>query len=168
VTANGAGGSQLNPGVGRTMIMAGDEPIEIWFPVPQDDHGYPSSQPWEQLHAYPTPRGYRVDNVPFFTKDVAVGDVVAAERTRDGWYSFQSVLERSGHSVFRIWLSEASISRTAEFVDELRRLGCLVETTLERLVAIDASPEVEARVWEHLERGQTAGLWDLSVGYSPD
>src|SRR4051812_36018915 len=110
--------------------MATEEPIEVWFPVPQDDYGYPSSQPWEQLYAFPTIRGYRVDNVPFFVKGVAVGDVVAAVRTDKGWHSFQRVVERSGRSVFRIWLPKADIDLLNGVTEELRQLGCTVETTL--------------------------------------
>lgn len=140
------------------------EPVEIWCPVEKDAAGYPR-QDREQLYAWPTSDGYELDNVPFFVKGLAVGDVVAASMADGGRLAFDRVVKRSGHSTFRIWLTEPTAIRV---LDDLRRLGCAAEVTLERLIAIDVPPDREAQAWEFLEAGRARGAWDVQVGHSPD
>lgn len=143
--------------------------VEIWFPVVPDEEGYPSSQPWEQLYAWPVgDGGYRIDNIPFFVKNVAVGDVVLARLTEMGWYEFAAVRSRSGHSTFRIWLSDDLASSGRNVAQQIIALGCEVETTLERLIAIDVPPDVEPIVWDFIDQGRSRGVWGVQVGYSPE
>jgi hypothetical protein len=142
--------------------------VEIWFPVTADKDGYPSSQPWEQLHGWPTDDGYIIDNVPFFAKDVAVGDTVSARLTANGSYQFDAVLSRSGRSVFRIWLSEEAAVRLPKITAEIEGLGCRSEITLGRLIAIDVPAEAEQSAWDFVQRGSACGDWDVQVGYSPE
>jgi hypothetical protein len=53
-----------------------EDSVEIWFRVEKDSDGHPN-QDWEQLHAWPIEGGYRLNDIPFFVKDVALDDVVA-------------------------------------------------------------------------------------------
>ena len=53
-------------------------------------------------------------------------------------------------------------------MEVVRDLGGNAELTLDRLIAVDAPPEHESRIWEYLKVGQERGDWDLQVGYSPD
>jgi len=145
------------------------EAVEIWFPIEKDSEGYPQSQDWEELWATPVEGGsFRLDSTPFFVKDIAAGDVIAAVRTEEGWHSFQKIISRSGNSSFRIWLQDAVAHDSVKIVEALRRLGGHVETTLERLIAINVSPDRENEVWAYLEAGRDRGDWGLQVGYSPD
>ena len=146
----------------------GHEAVEVWFPIEGDSDGHPASQQWEQLWCWPAEAGFRVDNVPFFARGVACGDVISALRTDGGWLCFDKTLARSGNSTFRIWLS-ADKSLDAEGVlRQLRNLGCRAEVTLERLIAIDVSPPLEEVVWKFVSKGFEIGEWDLQVGYSPN
>jgi|SRR6516225_2456913 hypothetical protein len=143
-------------------------PIEIWVKLDKDAIGYPSSQEWEQMYAWPIGNGFRIDNVPFFAKNVAVGDIVSAIKTDKGWYMLDRVLTRSGHSTFRIWLSEKAVPSREAIMQHIRELGGQTELTLERLIGIDAPPENESAVWAYLRVGRENGEWDLQVGFSPD
>jgi hypothetical protein len=143
-------------------------PIEIWVKVDRDASGYPSTQEWEQLYAWPTGSGFRIDNVPFFAKNIAVGDTVSAIKTDKEWYMFDRVLTRGGHSTFRIWLSERAVPSRDAVMQHIRELGGQTELTLERLIAIDAPPKNEPEVWDYLSAGREIGEWDLQVGFSPE
>ena len=145
-----------------------DDSVEIWFRVPPDAHGYPSSQPWEQLYA--TPLGdavYRVGNIPFFARGIAFGDTVTAHTTEAGWLEFGDVVGRSGHSTFRLWVAE-QVRDVEAVARQLKDYGCQVERTLERLLAVDVPPDLEESVWQFLQAGKQRGEWALQVGYSPD
>jgi hypothetical protein len=145
------------------------EAVEVWFKVERDSEDYPKSQEWEQLWTWPTANGFRIDNIPFFVKGIALGDIVSAKKTKDGWFQFERVLTSSGHSTFRIWLADhVECERVPVIIEELQRLGARAETTLHRLIAIDTPPECETQVWEYLQRGLHEGSWEIQVGFSPD
>ncbi len=83
-------------------------------------------------------------------------------------HTFQNVISRSGNSIFRIWLQDKVAHDGVEIVEALRELGVHVETTLERLIAINVPPDRENEVWAYLEAGRDRGDWGLQVGHSPD
>lgn len=143
-----------------------EEAVEIWFAVEKED-GHPD-QEWEQIYAWPTDEGFRLDNIPFFARNVAVGDIVAAHRTEAGWFRFDHPVKRSGHSTFRIWLASEQASAVETVMRDIRTLGGQAEVTLGRLVAIDARPEKEEGIWAYLDAGRARNAWDLQVGCSPD
>src|SRR5437016_3843802 len=111
--------------------------VEVWFKIEKDAEGYPESQEWEELWATPVEGGFRLDSTPFFVKDIAAGDVVSAVKSEEGFYRFEEIISRSGNSNFRIWLHDAVAHEGVKIVEVLRELGCHVEITLERLIAID-------------------------------
>jgi len=145
-------------------ISPNADAVEIWFPVQPDDDNYRKSQEWEQLWSWPTSEGYRVDNIPFFVKEISRGDIVRAAKAPGGWLRFESMAQASDHSTFRIFLNEETPPE--KVLAELRDLGCEVELTLGNLVAIDVPAEREERVWAHLQSGLSIGHWDLQVGCS--
>jgi hypothetical protein len=79
--------------------------------------------------------------IPFFLKDVALGDVVET----DANYDLERVVERSGRYVFRVWFGESSYPRQ-EVAAELTRLGALLEWSSTNLLAIDAVDKRHAQV----------------------
>jgi hypothetical protein len=104
--------------------------------------------------------GYEIDNVPFYVKELAVGDVVSVQADIDGvlWYS--ELVRASGHSTIRLWFSDArDVSPTR---DELRKLGCGSEVSdLPRLVAVDVPPTVSYdKVKKFLDEGERAGTFE--------
>ena len=143
--------------------------VKIWARIEKDEDGYPKLQDWEDLRACPLRDGLvEIQSVPFFLKNIAVGDIAATDRAEDGRIVLRSVVERSGHSTFRVWLNEDVTPERDGMTATLKDLGARVEVTFGRLVAIDAPPEHEADIWDYLEAGQQASRWDLQVGHSPD
>ncbi len=119
--------------------------------------------------AWSLPNGnLQIDNIPFFANDVALGDIIAATRTEEGMWTLDRVVERSGHSMFRIWLHEQVAVRREQIIADLERLGAKVEVTLTNLLGIDAPAEHENVIWEYIEAGKNRDDWGLQVGYSPD
>ncbi|MEQ1949645.1 MAG: DUF4265 domain-containing protein [Bryobacteraceae bacterium] len=150
-------------------LKTSQESVEIWFQIQKDDEGYPKSQDWEELWALPIEGGaFEIQSVPFFLKEIASGDVVSAARTSEGWYRFDRIISRSGNSNFRIWLHERTETERERIIHDLEGLGCRVEVTMERLIAMDVSPDRENRVWAYLDAGQRSGEWGLQIGWSPD
>ena len=107
-----------------------EDSVEIWFPVEKDATGHPN-QDWEQLYAWPIHGGYRLNNIPFFVKNLALDDVVAARKGDRGELVFDRVLSRSGHSTFRIWLSAEKQQNAESIMHDVRDLGGLAEITLD-------------------------------------
>ncbi|WNG23729.1 DUF4265 domain-containing protein [Cystobacter fuscus] len=104
--------------------------------------------------------GYEVDNIPFYAKEVALGDVVAARPDASGvlWYS--ELVRPSGHSTLQLWFSR---QEDVESVREaLRQRGCASELSdLPRLVAVDVPPHVPyASIKALLEQGEQTGQFE--------
>jgi hypothetical protein len=104
--------------------------------------------------------GYEIDNIPFYVKELALGDVVAARPDESGalWYS--ELLRPGGHSTIHLWFSR---ERDVESVREaLRQMGCASEVSeLPRLVAVDVPPDVPyEQVKAFLEKGECEGRFE--------
>lgn len=110
---------------------------------------------------------YRVENVPFFAKGLAFGDVVRARPKADepSLLELPVVVERSGHSVVRVIVQGENSVREcrAAFTD----LGCDTElSNFPRLFSVDIPSAVGfARVAEVLDEGVADGRWDYEDGY---
>ena len=75
---------------------------------------------WEQMWGKKVaPTRFMVCCIPFFAKDIALGDVVET----DSLFTFQKVVKRSGHITFRVWFESTDL--------ELRR------STLRAVVAME-------------------------------
>lgn len=113
----------------------------------------------ESLWATPHGDGYKLDNIPFYAKGVALDDVVSAKEI-DGCLYVEEVLEPSGHSTIRIWFSkEEAIDRVR---DTLKSMGCESEVSDQpRLVAVDIPPDVSYEtIRAYLDAGEADGRWD--------
>ena len=131
---------------------------KVDFRLTKDEDGYPPSD-WEGLWAEPAGAGrWRLDNIPFYVYDVSNRDVIAAEEA-DGRLEFRKVLERGGHSTFRIIFEDlATVKRVR---DELRAMGCSTEgSNIKRLVSVDVKSGVSVdAVRAYLEaEGERSGL----------
>ncbi|HSP79036.1 MAG TPA: DUF4265 domain-containing protein [Myxococcaceae bacterium] len=114
----------------------------------------------ETMWAFKRDDGYEIDNIPFFVKELALGDVVSAQPDASGvlWYS--ELVHPSGHSTIHLWFSrEEQVEPVRE---ALRHLGCASEVSdLPRLVAVDVPPDVPyEKVKALLEQGEDAGLFE--------
>jgi Domain of unknown function (DUF4265) len=118
----------------------------------------------ESLWALERHDGFEIDNIPFYARGVALGDVVATRADGDGLLWFDHVVRTSGHSTIRLWFArEDDVKNWREM---LRNLGCSSEISdLSRLVAVDVPPEVEyERVKGLLEEGEAVSLLEYEEG----
>lgn len=133
-------------------------PVKVIVLLEQDDEDYPPVD-YEELWTTPLGEGlYRIENIPFFARGIARGDIVsAAEEDED--LIFHEVAEQSGHSTIRLIVyNEYAVPAIVErFLDQ----GCDAETTFNKLVALDVPPEVSMETLkEKLDLGYTQGQWD--------
>ncbi|WP_081633481.1 DUF4265 domain-containing protein [Mycobacterium sp. 360MFTsu5.1] len=109
---------------------------------------------------------YRVDNIPFFVKPLAVNDIVRGQRSDFNsdliWFSGR--LEWSGHSTVRIVV----FADEDEILAALSDMGCTFER-LRRIIAVDIpDSEVVERAHAFLTNKQLSGALDLEEACLPD
>ena len=118
----------------------------------------------ETLWATPVQGGYKVDNIPFYVRGVAVGDIVEVFPTVGGGLQFAKVVVPSRHSTLRIVLTDS------DDVPVLRRIllekGCETELShIPTLIAVDVPPSVDLSAIESfLEPGVESGKWEFEEG----
>ena len=78
--------------------------VKLYFQLSEDENGYPPDRV-ETLWAEQTgPAEYKVDNIPFYVRGISSGDIVSADRDDDGQLNFREILQKSGNSVFRLYI----------------------------------------------------------------
>jgi hypothetical protein len=133
-----------------------NERLKLRFPFETAEGG----EETETLWVIKREDGYEIDNIPFYAKEVALGDVVSAKPDANGvlWYS--ELVRPSGHSTLQLWFSR---QEDVESVREaLRQRGCASELSdLPRLVAVDVPPHVPyASIKALLDQGEQAGQFE--------
>lgn len=105
---------------------------------------------------------FKLDNVPFYARDVAVGDVVRAA-SADGGLVAVEVVRRGGHSTYRIITLDPTLGQE-QFLERWRpldALGCSFEGNGSGLFAIDVPACVNLeRLRQLLDVGVDDGVWD--------
>ena len=111
----------------------------------------------ETLWAIPRADGYEIDNIPFYAREIALGDVVAAQTDEQGalWYS--ELVRPSGHSTLQLWVARQE--EVESIRQALRQQGCASELSdLPRLIAVDVPPEIPyAKIKRLLDQGEQSG-----------
>jgi hypothetical protein len=108
---------------------------------------------------------FEVCCIPFFVRDLDLGDRVLTESQDGKPYVVTRVSAKSGHYTFRAWLAEAGAELRAKILDQLHAHGCLVEWYSQDLLGVDAESELLAReVGAFLARGQELGLLSFETG----
>jgi hypothetical protein len=102
---------------------------------------------------------YCVDNIPLFARGVSPGDLVKVRKEK-GELIFDSVVEPSSSSVFRIFVSSSADVQAAR--DEFRRLGCESELSqITRLFAVEVPGTVDfSRFADLLAKGTEIERWE--------
>lgn len=132
---------------------------KIIFKLTQDDDGYPPVG-YESVWAIPLGDGqFKIDNIPFFTCDATLGDVVSAYEER-GELKFATTITSSGNSLLRVIYVEGS--DIEQIRADLRGLGCSTEwDEIHRLVSVNVPPEVAlSRIRNFLDSGLERGISD--------
>lgn len=136
------------------------EPVKIHLRLEQDEDGYPPAGV-ESVWALPTANAseYIIDNVPFFTRETTVDDVVAA-REEDGQLWFEHVVCPSKNSLIRVVFFDKSVVQALR--DHLSEMGCSVEYMKSfNILAVNIPPQTKlADVQSYLEAEMKAGKID--------
>jgi len=128
-----------------------------------DWHDYATESVW----AKPLGSGhFEIANIPFYLYGVSMHDVVACV-SREGLLFFTGIVNRGGHSTYRLFLAEGlSEHAFLSSWQELQILGCQYERATARLIAVDVPANVDIHeVYAVLQRGEGGGLWDFEEGY---
>lgn len=122
-------------------------------------HGHATESLWAEPIATNV---FKLQNVPFYAKGVSFGDVVRARPERHLWI-VEIVLERSGHSTYRVVCDPPVFERRWP---SLSALGCTYERADARLVAVDVPAQSNIwAVYRSLEDGERTGEWDFEEGH---
>jgi hypothetical protein len=111
---------------------------------------------------------YRLQNVPFYAYGLSFDDVVNAREIGDQLF-VQDIVERGGHSTYRVFLSRDVNRDGGRFLESWRPLleiGVTYEQANDRLLAIDVPDSTDIyRAYELLQRGEEAGVWDFEEAH---
>lgn len=133
--------------------------VKVVVRLEKDEDDYPPAD-YENLWAVPVSEGlFRIDNIPFFARSIALGDVVSAV-TEQGLLHFKEVVRPSGHSTLRIIVYDES--GVPAVLEHFIRLGCSGEGShIPGLIALDVPPSVPMDVLRReLDAGQAQQRWD--------
>lgn len=138
------------------------EHVKVVFPLEQDEDGYPPYTV-ENLWALRRADGFELDNIPWYAKGVASGDLINAQPDADGRLVFSSVIRRGGNSTLRVWLADAADCQQLRAT--LSQLGATSELNGTRFLSVDVPASAITAVWAYLEEGEAAGRWEFEVGH---
>ena len=106
---------------------------------------------------------YRIKNVPFYANGISFDDVIEVSHDSDQLF-VKSIVTRSGHSTYRIFLLNEN--QFDMFWKPLESLGCTYEKVTEHLFAIDVPPEADIyKTYEHLEAGEENQVWEFEEAH---
>jgi hypothetical protein len=118
----------------------------------------------ESLWAIVQPDGLELANIPFYVREVALGDVVSAKPDGDDCLWFDALVRASGHSTVRLWFAEeGDVPRVRAYLDGR---GCGSELSdLSRLVAVDIPPTIDyGSIRPYFDEGEAKGVFEYEEG----
>ncbi len=140
--------------------------VEVRFEIEKDAEGYPKSRDYEALLCKPLNSDCSVcvvANVPFYLRDVAYGDTIRTKDDSSGSLRFGLIIRRSGYSVYRIFLHDAT--KKENLINQLLDFGALVEQDGD-LIAFALPPDANAdAVVDRVLEGKHEGWWGAQDGY---
>jgi hypothetical protein len=134
--------------------------------VPLDDPNGPAAENIWVRHV--EDNTFRVCNVPTHAYDLSNEDTIEAHKADDGRLTFDKIVERGGHSTYRIIpASDVDTGTFADRWDELEKAGCSYESTTGNVrYAIDVAPKADIHaVYAILEKGESDGVWEFEEGH---
>lgn len=142
---------------GVTKIVRNDEQVRVRFPVPDREEGFP---PVDAEYLWCTPRNdgrFIVDNIPFYTREISLGDVVDVRKERGEELVFNQIVEASSNTTIRVFAR--SIAYVPELVASLGALGCDIEGgDIEGHLAISAPKTAQLeQLFAFLDRESSKG-----------
>lgn len=101
---------------------------------------------------------YRIDNIPFFAPNIALGDLVSIEED-EGELHFESLVQPSGHSTVQMIIFDEN--KMLLVGSELENLGCTWEGShIKNLISIDIPKNIDyGIVKQYLDKGEKENHW---------
>jgi hypothetical protein len=132
---------------------------KILFRLEQDGEGYPPARVESVWATETDDGGFIIDNIPFFTRQATLGDVVEVRRVGEELF-YVSTRERSGNSLLRVVFFDGHDPSSLR--SDLAKLGCSTEQShLQSLIAVNVPPTVQIdEVRTLLDAGCRKGFWD--------
>lgn len=138
------------------MTATTTDKVKVLFRLTQDESGYPPyavEGMWTSRQADGT---YEIENIPFYSYDVAVGDRVKAQDV-DGELFYVERVRESGNSVIRMLIYDRGELDSVRA--ELRALGCDSEGD-GAVLAVNVPADVPyAPIFRFLSAGDRAKRW---------
>lgn len=124
--------------------------------------GYPPEE-WEGLWAIPMGDDrFKIDNIPFYAKNLSCDDIVKATRQGDD-YVFKQVVSPSENSTIRIVLYD--LANEGSVRNDLTNLGCSIEGTgTPGLLAVNVPKKSIEPVVDFLEEAFAEETLDFEEG----
>lgn len=114
---------------------------KVWFELEVADDYPPSSAEGLWAEATGTAGELMLRNIPFFSFDATLGDVVKVSATVGGELWYHSTIASSGSSLLRVFVFEQGL--LPDVVVRLERMGCVVESDRVRdIIAVDVPARV--------------------------
>lgn len=105
--------------------VAANESVKIRFNLDKDEDGYPPFTS-ERLWARKLDDDlYEIDNIPFFVRDLSLGDRISVDAAAPGGLVYRGTRERSSNSTIRVFIIREDV-RTALF-GEIEKSGAEYE-----------------------------------------
>lgn len=143
------------------------ERIQVRFTLERDDEEWPPVDTEEVWAVALDANLARVDSIPWFIRDIAVGDLIDVQQVHEGRAVFRGKLKWSGNCTLRVIPLvgdvEAGIS---DVIQRLSDYGVQIEVLRQfGLVAVNVSPSVDlVRLKRMLEVGEERGWWSWEEG----
>ncbi|MEU6414250.1 DUF4265 domain-containing protein [Microbispora sp. NPDC046933] len=144
--------------------------VRVVFDLPQDENGWPPAAS-ERMWAVPVAPGrVMLDNIPFFVRGVALGDVVRIETDDEGVVRAAEAVEFSGNCTIRVVPFTREPAGRQAVLDAFASWGVEGEGAEQfGLVALNVPPTADlAAVRRLLVQGEADGLWDYEEGCVTD
>ncbi|GHJ47459.1 hypothetical protein Cs7R123_48010 [Catellatospora sp. TT07R-123] len=146
--------------------------VKIWFALDQDENGWPPASSEGLWAVRLSAQVVRLDNTPWFVRNVACGDVFAVERDDQGQWWAGERLRWSGHCTIRVvpFRDGALAGSLRDVLDRFSPLGVSGEGIEQfGMVALDVPPTADiAMVRLRLVEGEDAGWWEYEEGCVSD
>ena len=104
---------------------------------------------------------YIIDNIPFISKRIALGDIIKAEYDEsDNSYYFEDFVSVSGNSTIHMYVRNERL--IPEVRASLKEMGCESEVFLSRkLIAVNVPKEINYNpIKKYLDNGELGGNWN--------
>jgi hypothetical protein len=135
-----------------------EDRVKVVVKLEKDEDDYPPAD-YEGLWTRPLGEGlFQIDNIPFFARGIAWGDIVSALRVEQE-LRFQEVVKPSGHSTLRLIIHDEKDIPSVQAWLEQR--GCSIERShIPGLIAVDVPPTVPmATLKPFLDEGEARERW---------